>query len=92
MNLDIFKNNLKNKSITDNSFHFSLSEKMRWLATYWPVHLDIKAEKSGQKHFQLATQGQCVSCFCLNISAFLCFGIIADGMGISLQGYLFNKL
>ena len=38
---------VKNKSITDNSFYFSLSEKMRWLSTYWPVHLDIKAEKSG---------------------------------------------
>ena len=39
---------VKNKSITDNSFYFSLSEKMRWLSIYWPVHLDIKAEKSGQ--------------------------------------------
>lgn len=39
---------VKNESITDNSFYFSLSEKMRWLSTYWPVHLDIKAEKSGK--------------------------------------------
>ena len=39
---------IKNKSITDNSFYFSLSEKMRWLSTCWPVHLDIKAEKSGE--------------------------------------------
>lgn len=39
---------VKNKSITDNSFYFSLSEKMHWLSTYWPVHLDIKAEKSGK--------------------------------------------
>lgn len=39
---------VKNKSITDNSFYFILSEKMRWLTTNWPVHFDIKAEKSGQ--------------------------------------------
>lgn len=40
---------VKNKSITNNSFCFSLSEKMRWLSTSWPVHFDIKAEKSGEK-------------------------------------------
>lgn len=39
---------VKNKSITDNSFYFSLSEKIRLLSRYWPVHLDIKTEKSGQ--------------------------------------------
>lgn len=38
---------IKNKSITDNSFYFSLSEKIR-LLSHCPVHLDIKAEKSGQ--------------------------------------------
>ena len=37
---------VKNKSISDNSFYFTFSERMRWLTTNWPVHFDIKAEKS----------------------------------------------
>lgn len=37
---------VNNKSVTDNSFYFSLSEKMKLLTTNWPVHFDIKAEDS----------------------------------------------